>query len=62
MEVAGDLRHDLFYAEELVGKEIVDLDGLVLEQALDARVGIVVHVVHARTQDDLVQTRVREFG
>ena len=44
MEVAHDLLERALHAEELVGEEVVDLDRLVAEHALGARVGLEVEL------------------
>ena len=62
VEVAHDLLERALHAEELVGEEVVDLDGLVAEHALGARVGLQVELGHARAGHHVVHAAVGEVG
>ena len=62
VEVAHDLLERALHAEELVREEVVDLDGLVAEHALGARVGLEVELGDARPGHHVVHAPVREVG
>ena len=62
MEIAHDLLERAFHAEELVGEEVVDLDRLVAEHALGARVGLEVELADARAAHHVVHAAMREIG
>ncbi len=61
VEVADDLRDRPLDAEELVAEEVVDLDGLVLVEALHPRIVGLEDVGRADLDDDVVDPRVREL-
>src|SRR5262249_15156534 len=61
VEVADDLRDRLLDAEELVAEEVVDLERLVLVQALRAGIVDVLNVLAPAAHDDVVDAGVREL-
>ena len=62
MEVAHDLLERALHAEELVLEEVVDLDRLVAEHPLRARVGLEVEIRHTPAHHHVVHALVGEVG
>src|SRR5208283_2170580 len=62
VKVADDLRDGALDAEEFVGEEIEDLERLILEQALGARIVGVGERMQPGRDDQVVNARMRELG
>src|SRR5262249_49632828 len=62
MEITHDLSGGLLDPEELIGKEIIDPDRIVLEKTLYARVLGFENVMSARRQHNVVHASVAELG
>src|ERR1700726_4514011 len=62
MKIAHELRDGTFDAEELVGKEVINLHRLVFVQPLGARIVGLLNIVQAARNDQVVDARMRKLG